>query len=183
MPRTCAIHVVWTTYGTWLPGDARGHWSPLLDFYGRLKRAGHQLNLADPETHRHARSIMKEPAKRLTGNDSQVVAGEIGRQLSPGMPGAMWKIHAATIEPTHVHLLFGRLRDDIGTVVGRLKSRTSSVLLKQTTNVGRSRIWTAGYWKVFIFDESVIPIVIQYIQEHNLRRRQPAAPFDWITSK
>ena len=183
MPRTCAIHVVWTTYGTWLPGDARGHWSPLLDFYGRLKRAGHQLNLADSETHRHARSIMKEPAKRLSGDDSEVVAGEIGRQLSPGMPGAMWNIHAATIEPTHVHLLFGRLRDDIGTVVGRLKSRTSSVLLKQTANAGRSRIWTAGYWKVFIFDQFAIPIVIQYIQEHNLRRRQPAAPFDWITSK
>ncbi|MCH8316282.1 MAG: transposase [Planctomycetes bacterium] len=183
MPRTCAIHVVWTTYGTWLPGDARGHWSPLLDFYGRLKRAGHQLNLADPETHRHARSIMKEPAKTLCENDSQIVAGEIGRQLSPGMPGAMWNIHAATIEPTHVHLLFGRLRNDIGTVVGRLKSRTSSVLLHQPENGGRSRIWTAGYWKVFIFDESVIPIVIQYIQEHNLRRGKPAAPFDWITSK
>ncbi len=126
---------------------------------------------------------MKEPAKTLSGDDSQVVAGEIGRQLSPGMLGAMWNIHAATIEPTHVHLLFGRLRDDIGTVVGRLKSRTSSVLLKQTANAGRSRIWTAGYWKVFIFDESVIPIVIQYIQEHNLRRRRPAAPFDWITPK
>lgn len=26
--RPFAIHVTWTTYGTWLPGDARGYVSP-----------------------------------------------------------------------------------------------------------------------------------------------------------
>lgn len=37
---TIGIHLVWTSYGTWLPGDDRGHWSPLFDFYGHLVERG-----------------------------------------------------------------------------------------------------------------------------------------------
>jgi REP element-mobilizing transposase RayT len=180
MGSTHGIHVVWTTYGTWLPGDARGHWSPLLDLYGWLRQRGHRLNEADRATAARARSLMKQPAKRLTDDEIHIVASVIGHQLSPGMPGATWKVLSAAIEPTHVHLLFAALTDDIGTVVGRIKSQTSSALIKHPSNRDRSRIWTAGYWKVFLFDDDAVHAVQQYIERHNQRRGLSARPWDWI---
>lgn len=177
---TRGIHVIWTTYGTWLPSDPRkpGHWSPLFDFYGRMKQASRRLNMPDAATYRHARMLIKESPKVLTDGEIETVAEVIGAHLAPGMPGAMWTICGAVIKPTHVHLLFGRMRDEIGQVVGRIKSRTSSVLLKGDRS--RSRIWTAGYWKVFLFDGDALHAANQYIEAHNTRRGLPPVPFDWI---
>jgi len=86
---TRGIHIVWTTYGTWLPGDPAKpvHWSPLFDVYGRLRRAGHRLNLPDADTHRHARSLMKEPAKVLEDDEPSIVAEVMGRYKRPRLVG------------------------------------------------------------------------------------------------
>ncbi len=180
MGATRGIHVVWTTYGTWLPGDRRGHWSALLDLYGRLKPAGHQLNMPDTETHSRARSLMKDAPKVLTINDIQIVADILGSYLAPGLPGAA-SCHACAIEPAHVHLLFGPVGEPIGTFVGRLKGASSSAVLRRPGNHGRERIWTAGYWKVFLFEDEAVSAVAEYIEAHNTRRGLPAAPFPWIT--
>ena len=88
------IHLIWTCYGTWLPGDPDkpGHWSPLFDLYGRLRAAGHQINLPDATTFEYAKSIMRESPKILTAEERAVVADVIGRhmlhpQIAPGLPG------------------------------------------------------------------------------------------------
>ena len=177
---TLGIHAIWTTYGTWLPGDPRGHWPPLFDFYGRLSEAGHKFNMPDATTLSRAQSLLKEPPKRLRPDEIALTAQTIADQLAPGMPGEFWTIRAAAIEPTHVHLLFGRLRDDIAKVVGRIKSRCSSEILKLPANAGRSRVWTEKYWKVYLFDEDGMYAVQKYVQEHNTRRGLPANPWDWV---
>jgi hypothetical protein len=78
---TVAIHAIWTTYLTWPPGDPRGHWSPLFDFYGKLIAQGHRLNLPDPATVQHAKSLAKEPERVLAPEDQQIVADTIGEIL------------------------------------------------------------------------------------------------------
>ncbi len=185
MGATRGIHVIWTTYGTWLPGYRRGHWSALLDLYGRLKRAGHQLNMSDTETHSRARSLMKDAPKELTINDIQIVADILGPYLAPDLSGAgsghRVVCHACAIEPAHEHVLFGPVGEPIGTFVSRLKGASSSAVLRRPGNHGRKRIWTAGYWKVFLFDDEAVFAVAQYIEAHNTRRGLPAAPFPWIT--
>lgn len=205
MGNTIGIHLVWTTYGTWLPGDPDkpGHWSPLFDMYGRLTRAGHQINLPDATTHHHARSLMREPAKHLDPEERTIVADMIGTHIAPALAGvnAMHSLalgsptstpaeagamcatraYACAIEPTHVHLLIGAVREDIGRLVGRLKGTTSSALLRHPNNWGRSRIWTAKYWKVFIFDDAALGAVQEYIEHHNIRADEPPSPYAWLT--
>lgn len=183
--RTRGIHVVWTTYMTWPPGDRRGHWSPMFDLYGRLKRAGHRINLLDESSVEHARRSAIDPPKVLTPGERVVVAHELSQHVkwpaphtSPGKPGAI--CYAAAIEDNHVHLLLGPLSEDIGKYVGRLKGRTSSVIRKLPANADRKRIWTAGYWKVFLFDDEAITMVTRYIEQHNMRRGLPASPYDWV---
>ena len=170
---TLAIHFIWTTYGTWLPGDERGHWSPLYDLYGKIQAAGNRLNLPDEWTREVARERMVESEKVLSADETTLLAPLIGRT-------AGFRAHAAAIEPTHVHLLTGPLRENVARVAGRLKGSTSSALLKHSLNTGRRRIWTTGYWKVFLYDMDAVLCVKNYIEEHNERRGLPRAPWDWI---
>ena len=125
---------------------------------------------------------MREPEKVLNEEEIQLVAQTISDYIAPGMPGETWRIHAAASERTHVHLLFGPLDDPIGEVVGRIKSRTSSALLKLPVNQDRRRIWTTGYWKVFLFDDDAVSQVAKYINAHNDRRASPAGPWSWVES-
>jgi hypothetical protein len=59
------VHLIWTTYGTWLPGDERGHWSPLFTLYGRVRESGGKLNPPDSTTKARVVSTMSEPPKWL----------------------------------------------------------------------------------------------------------------------
>ena len=178
------IHLIWTTYGTWLPGDSRGHWSPLLDFYGQILERGGKLNKADLVTRHVAQERMKESPKVLTDAECQIVAATLGtlvrqpgvQNLDPDLPC----VFAAAIESNHVHLLLRPLNESIGVVAGRFKGRTSSDVLALESNRGRERTWTAKYWKVFLFDAIALEAVKNYIEEHNIRRGLPAAPFPWI---
>lgn len=87
---------------------------------------------------------------------------------------------ACAIEPTHVHLLVGPVREPVGRFVGRLKGASSSKLGQALTS-NRTRIWTSGYWKVFIRDCAVLHSVARYIRAHNVRRGLPSDPYDWLT--
>ena len=165
---------------TWPPGDPRGHWSPLFDFYGHLIDEGHHLNLPDATTLFHACQLAKEPPKVLTPEEQQIVADTIGDVLRSRMaPGS--HVLAGAIERSHTHLLLAGLREPIDRVVGRLKGRTSSEVIARGSQPERGRTWTAGFWKVFLFEGRSVPIVGRYIEAHNERRGLPPAPYDWIT--
>ena len=164
---------------TWPPGDARGHWSPLFDFYGHLIDRGHHLNVPHPVTVTRATELAKEPPKILTPDEQQIVADTIGEVLRMHMKGA--SIVAGAIERTHVHLLLTGLNEPIDRVIGRLKGRSSSAVIRRGSQPDRTRTWTAGFWKVFLFEERSVPIVGQYIEAHNERRGVAAAPYEWIT--
>lgn len=180
-PVTLATHLIWTTYGTWLPGDPGkpGHWSPLFDLYGRLVCSGHRLNVPDATTYEHALQRMTEPPKCLRDNESDLVAAVLSRHLAPALAGAP-SAYACAIEPNHIHLLVGPVRERIDRFVGRLKGSSSAALRKHPNNWDRTRSWTAGYWKVFLFDRDAVCAVTKYIESHNLRRGIPARPYEWI---
>lgn len=181
---TVGIHLIWTTYGTWLPGDSRSHWSPLFDHYRQIRERGGKLNPADLTTRDIARERMRESPKFLTEAEIEIVADSLSRLVChPGVPVQEPRlpcVYAAAIEANHVHLLLGPLEELIAVVAGRLKGRTSSDVLALESNRGRERTWTAKYWKVFLFDALALDAVKKYIEEHNLRRGLPAAPYPWI---
>jgi hypothetical protein len=174
---TRGIHLVWTTYGTWLPGDPRGHLSPLFDVYGGIEELGGKLNLPDPDTHARSVALMREAPRRLTPNEVCAVADENGRLIATTDTPA-W---AAAVEPNHVHLLVGPVREPISRFAGRLKGRTSSEVRRLPGNADRRRVWTEDYWKVFLFDGIGVRAVKAYIDAHNTRAGLPPAPFDWLS--
>src|SRR5262249_55240466 len=123
-PMTRGIHLIWTTYGSWLPGDDRGHWSALFDLYGGIIKRGGKLNKPDNVTRPRARRLMAGSPKLLVAEEIATVAAELAQHVAPHGPPA-W---AAAIEANHVHLLVGPLTEDVKLFAGRIKGRTSSAV-------------------------------------------------------
>ena len=174
---TCGIHLIWTTYGTWLPGDSRGHWSSLFDLYGNIIEKGGKLNLPDSATRKRALDNMLEPPKYLDAEEIEIVANELSRHVGEPPAPPAW---AVTIESNHMHLLVGPVEEDLKQFAGRIKGRTSSEVGAMAKNRDRERVWTSGYWKVFLYDAEAVRAVKDYIDAHNIRRGLPAEPYSWI---
>jgi len=210
--RTQGIHIVSTTYGTWLPGDPskRGHWSELYDLYGRVRKSGGRFHEPNEETFHFARDRMAGEAMELDERDRDIVVqsfrenitgwscgGEIALkgevEKSPTEVGAIYgeglcgdlyprcRVLALAVERTHFHLLIGPLQESVGRFVGRLKGRSASDVLERSCHVNRNKVWTKGYWKVFLYDDLGMEVVRAYIEEHNLRGGLGLNPYrDWV---
>ncbi|MHB1767040.1 MAG: transposase [Phycisphaerae bacterium] len=186
--KTLAIHTVWTTYLTWLPGDKRGHWSPLFDLYGGLLRNGHQLNMGDEGTRKTAANLATGKPKYLRDSEidlaaqtiAEVIRGGSAVGVANGVPAAAWTVYAAALEKQHVHLLLAANAESVSRVVGRIKGKSSSRIGTADGNPGQ-RVWTAGFWRVFLFDSNAVQVARNYITNHNTRRGMAPDPFNWIT--
>ena len=95
-----AFLLTWTTYGTWLPGDARG--------WVEFKRG---FQLPDPIRELESAARMAEDACVLTPGQRQ----RVELQIAEPCEYKGWLLHAANCRSNHVHVVFvvtGRSEDD-----------------------------------------------------------------------
>ena len=73
-----AILVTWTCYGTWLPGDERGHVSNLLDQEGdyeaKQNAYGASIAAGDDRLHNRARALQKDATVWLSASQANCAA-------------------------------------------------------------------------------------------------------------
>jgi hypothetical protein len=163
MRRTLGYHIVISGYGLWLPGDDRGHWSEAWDAeLGFIEP--HTLHAGDPIRLRMAQERMKHPPVRLDDRMQSVVALTIDRCRAE----SDWRIAAASIEPTHTHLLMTYTERDIDNVAKWIKDQLTKAIHRDTTHIGS--VWCKGGWRSFIFDLDVWRNTQAYIERHNERR-------------
>lgn len=90
LPEPIAYFLTWSTYGTWLPGDARGwvkyHQGP---------------RLPDPVREREAAARMAANARWLADRQRKIVELTISDHCS--FRG--WQLHAANCRTNHVHVV------------------------------------------------------------------------------
>src|SRR2546425_7690340 len=86
-----AYFITWTTYGTWLPGDARG-W---------VKSGEWGIQSPDPEREREARRLMAESAVILTPNQRTLVEQTIRDHCRI----RRWVLHAVNARTNHIHVV------------------------------------------------------------------------------
>jgi REP element-mobilizing transposase RayT len=149
-------HLIWTTYGTWLPGDERG-W---------IKKKEHGIQPADPRREQQARSRMAEPAIVLTREQRLIVAQTIRDHCRL----RNWSLHAINVRTNHIHVVVTADRDP-DEVVNQFKawcSRRLSDAAGLTTRVaakaGRRRWFTEGGDKEVINDVRYLHNAVEYVQ-------------------
>lgn len=173
MRLTIGFHFVKTSYGLWLPGDQRGHWSEAWDEQIGLIEP-RKLHPGDPIRERMAAERMKHPPTRFSAEMIKAVAEAVGRCAAV----SDWKVAAAAVEATHMHLLLTFTSRNIDNTVKWIADQTTKAVHARTPFTGP--IWCKGRWLQFIYNEEHWENLYGYIERHNLRRGLPAKPYPWI---
>ncbi len=184
-----AYHVIFGTYGFWLPNDPRGSWSEFVGSYellryGRATRTDERCSLAhrphDQEVRLAAKAALKRPAVCLDGCQAQAV----GRAFGEYAARAGVAVLACSIVPDHVHLVLGRSELSVEAVVVQLKAAASRRLLQEglhplagpEAEAGHApKMWQRGLWKVFLDCGGGVRRAIRYVEDNPLKegkRRQ-----------
>lgn len=172
-------HIIFGTYGFWLPNDPRGSWSAFVGSwelfqYGPATQTQERRSLAykahDRATRRAAKSALKYPPVTLTGVQARAVARGFARYVER----SQLPVWACAIMPDHVHLVVGRTAMKAEQLVIQLKGDASQELEREGIHpmarykeAGRTlpKCWARGHWKVYLNPEDV-ERAIRYV-EHN----------------
>ncbi|MGC4005643.1 MAG: hypothetical protein QM811_21995 [Pirellulales bacterium] len=166
-------HWVKSGYGLWLPGDERGHWSSKWDEeLGFIEP--HKLHSGDPIRARMA-------AERLIQEPVELTA-EMRRSIEDTLDRCMcvsdWRIVAAAIETTHIHVLMTRTVRDIERTLTWLAQETTKSIHLETAH--RGHVWCKGRWNQYVFEHDHWDKTIDYIERHNERRGLGRRPYRFL---
>jgi len=170
MGRTIGYHIVISAYGLLLPGDERGSWSPAWDEELGLIEP-HMLHPGDPVRLRMSGERKKHPAVRL----DNAMVGVFVDTLGTCAAESDWTIAAASIEPTHAHLLLTYTEREIDHTIKWIKDQATKAIHRQTPHDGP--VWCKGKWCSFLFEDVTWQAVMTYIERHNVRRGLSPRPF------
>lgn len=129
-------HIIFSTYGFWLPNDPRGSWSQFVGSwdlfrYGPATKTTQRRSLAHDEhdagLRLEAKQALKYPPVRFTGLQARAVARGFARYVQRTKL-AVW---ACAILPDHVHLVTGMPGMKIEQLVIQLKGEATHELERE----------------------------------------------------
>jgi REP element-mobilizing transposase RayT len=153
----CAYHLTWTTYGTWLPGDARG-W---------VKWGESDVQMPDPERECDSRERMAESAVVLTDAQRALVEQTVRDHCR--IRG--WRLQAVNARTNHVHVVVTVDRDPDEVMkqfkawCSRKLSVAAGLVGAVATKAGRRRWFTEGGHKERLDSEEYLANAINYVLE------------------
>jgi REP element-mobilizing transposase RayT len=166
-----------TTYGTWLPGDARGFVSTVQDETGTRKRHNAPQTPYDrdmPELRASARRLLKGNPVWLLPEQAPMVLAQF--QETATYRG--WELLAVAIMPNHFHVVLTAAEDVHSTAILRdLKSYAARALNRVWPRPTAGTWWTESGSRRWLPNESALAVAIEYV------RRQLGALLIWIAGE
>lgn len=169
--------VTWTTYGSWLPGDARGFrtWRGRERVAPPRRFATHSDDVYEPA--RYVTRYREAVAQCSTGvclnvTHRQVALKAIVEDVNAlNLPAAV-----LAVADWHVHLVaqFGGL--PIRPTVGRFKSEATRAIKAADDNYEPKRSWTKGCHMESLKDDASLDAACRYVAGHVL---QGAVVYTW----
>lgn len=144
-----AFFITWVTYGTWLPGDARG-W---IEYR-------HGWQLPDPIRECEAAAKMTEDAYKLNQEQRQVV----DEQISETCRIRQWHLHAVNCRSNHIHVVVSAPNTQPKRIRSTFKAWATRCL-KQRFDSTRENWWAERGSIRFVWDEDSLERVILYVLE------------------
>jgi REP element-mobilizing transposase RayT len=158
-----ALFITWTCYGTWLPGDPRGHVSNTLRFSDsalpKQNMPETDYSPGDKFTNNLARKFQKYPVVYLSQDQARTVV----RSLVETADKRNWRILRGAIMYNHIHVVVTECPDD-GPGVRRILKGNSQTQLSKIRGKPK-RWWTAGGSNRYLHTEEAIRATIRYIAE------------------
>jgi REP element-mobilizing transposase RayT len=157
--------LTWTTYGTRLPGDARGFVSDLRDEHRnkyRMNQVG-TAPIADiPGLRRFSEQSLKCPPIFLTRSHAELLLPQFRETTTH----RGWTLYAVAILTNHIHIVVGVIGDpDPSDLLGDFKSYGSRPLNRRWKKPASGTWWTAGGSKRKAIDDSSVWGAIVYVRD------------------
>ena len=155
-------HIVWTTLGNWPVTDQRGDWQTLNQLYKSIAQDGGSFDATLPSKWNpkpQNESLVLSP--ELQG----FVQASIEELTAKDRVGKQFELTTVCVFPNHVQLLGRCLQQQLNQTVGRLKSRTATLLSFETKGtVGGAGTWTQGFWKSQLLGDVAITKVANFLE-------------------
>ncbi len=176
-----AYHVIFSTYGFWLPNDPRGSGSdrveaPHLRRFGAASKVQTKQSVAhrphDCAVRKAAKDQLKYPPVIFNGVQARAVA----RGFAQVLQEYDYPVYACTILPQHAHLVIGRHTRAIERIVAHLKRGATLRLFAEDIHpliefpkpVPSPWSKRTG-WTVYLNDDQSVRHRIKYIEENPLK--------------
>ncbi len=191
-----AYHIIFGTYGFWLPNDPRGSWSTfvaswdLFQYGTATKVANRRSHAHDPHDRRFrmaAKSALLHEPVKLSGAQ----ALSVGNGFARAVRASEYSILACSILPEHVHLVVARHRYDVEQVVRRLKQFAGKQLAEDGLHPFENElarrgalpaVFARGCWKCFIDNEKYVDSAIGYVQANPLKEGKKRQAWKFVAT-
>ena len=181
-----AYHVIFSTYGFWLPNDPRGSWSEFVGAwelvrFGKATKVTTTRSVAavahDRRLRLEAKAALKHPVVAFTGRQALAV----GQGFAEAVHESGYIVYACTILPEHVHAVIGQSARAVGRIVGHLKGRATQRLAADGLwpDAGRP-IWGRDCWKVFLREPQDVRRAIAYVEKNPEKEGKPRQRWSFI---
>ena len=188
-------HVVFGTYGFWLPNDPRGSWSDFVAAwellrFGNATKTDTRRSVAgvrhDALLRKRAKEALKYPAVVLTGDQ----AAAVGRGFAESVHKSGFTLWACSILPEHVHLVVARHHFKIEQAVNLLKGEATKRLASENRHPlaeyrnprGRAPTpWVENAWKVYLDSAADIARSIAYVERNPIKEGKPRQSWPFVT--
>jgi REP element-mobilizing transposase RayT len=187
-------HVIWGTYGFWLPNDPRGSWSDFVASW-ELVRFGkstrfierQEIDVAQWASWRAAaQQALRYPAVVLSGQQALAVA----HGFASAVGKSRFTIWACSILPEHVHLVIARHHYEVEQIANLLKGEATKQLKAEGLHPqGRyanaagdvPSMWAVGQWKVYLDTDEAIENAIYYVEENPEKEGKSRQTWSFVT--
>lgn len=179
-------HLIWTTYGSWLPNDPRGSnsqevccakISPLGELHfgrKRIQPAGKVIR----EFYEAARGVLKHKLLILPIDEVESIACGFADTIKK----RTYTCYACAIMPDHVHILIRKHRDKAETMIEELQEASRDSILKQPSAQRDSNhpVWGGPGWKVYLETQEDIRRTIHYVEQNPVKIGCPVQRWDFV---
>jgi REP element-mobilizing transposase RayT len=139
--------LTWVTYGTWLPGDARG-WVEYK----------HGWKMPDPILEAKAAAKMTDDACLLTADQRKSVE----EQISITCQHRGWTLHAVNCRSNHVHVVVSAFDTPVKKIRTDLKAWATRCL-KEKFDPNRENWWAERGSIRYLFDDDRLVAAMTYV--------------------
>jgi REP element-mobilizing transposase RayT len=148
-------HIIWTTYGTWLPGDERG-W---------MRKKDPAVQPPDREREQACREKIQEDVVLLDEAQLQIVTATVAAHCRH----RSWELLALAVKTNHVHVVVAAeragdvVRDQLKAWCSRRLSDAAGLSGQTTKSGGRRRWFTEGAYVRQIETDEYLSEVLAYV--------------------
>ncbi len=186
-----ATHVVWTTYGFWLPNDPRGSGSSFVGSealyrHGGATRVSTRRSVAgrlhDASARRAAKGALRFAPVRLTGEQARSVAAGLGEAAAE----SGYVVRACCVMPDHVHVVVDAHAKPGEAVRDHLKARATRRLTRDGVHpfgamaTPRSP-WARKGWVVFLDTPADVRRAVAYVEANPARSGLRSQRWSFVT--